>query len=1201
MPANKELKMRRSQTLQVLFVLLIAVCVTSWAEASSLKDQIIGKKWMSLTDKEQLEFFKEGTVVIVKGDRSITGNYRFIDDKRLRVDVQSFGGASMVFEVSFNQKAGELSFREPTGKVTVYVTQADFSRRSSAAQKSASEAEKRRIEVERKRLSAEQKRIEAKQKAEEELAVKLMELDEIIGGQESTEAKIIKIGKLIARGLDLNAAPPRHMVAPFWMAAQTEDVKLMEFMISRGMQVNDRCNASTLKDHVLTSRGREMVDMLLGKGLDVSCLQQHGSPFVFAVKHSIAFPNWKVLEAISALELMQKWNIDIDARNFQGRNLIADLNSETQEIRMRAEPLIRYLQAGSQEARKAVANELRHAAEEERQEQKDLAGLTAVAAGGFQNVAVKKDGTVWTWGSARSASEMPINGDTMHRPVAAQVDLFDAIDVAAGSRHAMALRNDGTVWTWGYNDKGQLGDGTMSNSSAPVQVKGLSDVRAITAGAVHSIALRKDGSVWAWGSNDAGELGDGTTTGSLVPVKVLGVADIIAVEAGISNSFVIRKDGRVFAWGSNYIGMLGDGTDINRPAPVEVKGLSDVIALAVGNLSAMALRKDGTVWAWGDYELGKTTWRMPSSSPVQVKGISDVVAIAAGSSHNIVVKKDGSVWAWGDNNHGQLGDGTTKNGPGPVKVEAVAEVSAVAAGLSHTVALKRDGTVAAWGNNSWGQLGDGTMTNSPVPLAVRRVGDKHVSEPGAVYVAVADLIAPVKQLRGSLKAVFSPDGKMIAIDDGRRRTDVRDASTGELITSLEGRGRALAFSPDGKLLAAWDGKTVSLWDVETWTRVKSNSIGSRNKIWDLSHLAFSPDGRLFAAAETTSTTVWDLKTWETLRTIENASDAYSHTTGSTFVFFMPDGNRLAISGVNRSIVIWDLMTGGELKRLEGLSYLWVALSPDGKTLASSTLGSGEVVLRDVASGNILRTLGGSFMGLAFSPDGKVFATGGSGKGQLILWEAATGRKIKTIDGPSGHITALAFSPDGRRLASVDTNENMVLWDTSALYMVSSSLAREALQIEGERDRRLRELFKPQNEFETMKEYEERIVAGKAEEVVIRKECADSVSAAVAAAEEETKNRRSRFYPAILDIKLLKFDADRGGFEANLKGSNVFINVAREKAIELSKRKDSVAVHGFVKYVSAERAELANAFLLDEETQEKFPFGRYFNFDTGQLH
>ncbi|HVG58062.1 MAG TPA: hypothetical protein VNA24_05865 [Hyalangium sp.] len=168
-----------------------------------------------------------------------------------------------------------------------------------------------------------------------------------------------------------------------------------------------------------------------------------------------------------------------------------------------------------------------------------------------------------------------------------------AAHVAGGYDHSLALRGDGTVWSWG---KALLDNGTEIDRLTPVHEPGLTSIMAIAAGGSHSLALRSDGTAWAWGANNAGQLGDGSTTPHSTAVRIPALTGVTALAAGREHSLALRSDGTVWAWGSNHAGQLGDGTEISRPTPVQVAGLTQVIAIAAGSGHSLALRSDGTVW-----------------------------------------------------------------------------------------------------------------------------------------------------------------------------------------------------------------------------------------------------------------------------------------------------------------------------------------------------------------------------------------------------------------------------------------------------------------------------------------------------------------------------------------------------------------------------------------------------------------------------
>ena len=251
------------------------------------------------------------------------------------------------------------------------------------------------------------------------------------------------------------------------------------------------------------------------------------------------------------------------------------------------------------------------------------------------------------------------------------LDLTGVVAIATGDGHTVALKQDGTVWTWGLNASGQLGDGTQFNHrTTPAPVPGLSGVAVIVAGYDHTLALKQDGTVWAWGNNSYGQVGDGTTVDRTTPVQVPGLSGVVALAAGYRHSLARRPDGTVWAWGGNFSGQLGDGTTIDRGTPAPVPGLTGLVAVVARARHSLALKQDGTIWAWGRNHLGQlgdgtSTNR---STPVQVAGLTGVASIAAGELHTVALKPDGTVWAWGGNVLGQLGDGTAAHQFTPVLV-----------------------------------------------------------------------------------------------------------------------------------------------------------------------------------------------------------------------------------------------------------------------------------------------------------------------------------------------------------------------------------------------------------------------------------------------------------------------------------------------------------------------------------------------------
>jgi alpha-tubulin suppressor-like RCC1 family protein len=358
--------------------------------------------------------------------------------------------------------------------------------------------------------------------------------------------------------------------------------------------------------------------------------------------------------------------------------------------------------------------------------------VKGIAAGGSHSVVLASDGSVWVWGS--NSEGQVGNRAFASTPAPSQVyGLSGVIAISAGFAHTLALRSDGTVWAWGRNSEGQLGDGTNTNRAIPVQVLGLSGIMAVAAGSAHSLAVDREGTVFAWGSNHSGELGDETTANRSTPGRVHGLPSITAIAAGQAHSLALGPEGGVWAWGNNWYGQLGSGAiapqEWTPSTPAKISGLTDITSVAAGYGHSIALKADGTVWVWGN----DGAFAILSPTPVQATGLTNVQAIAAGLGTSLAVKGDGTVWEWGYDIVSRSINAAPRVQTTPTPVIELAGITAVSlpAGNSYGLALKHDGTAWVWGGFLETQLGQ-VATARPLPRQLDGIFDVATVSAGMV-------------------------------------------------------------------------------------------------------------------------------------------------------------------------------------------------------------------------------------------------------------------------------------------------------------------------------------------------------------------------------------------------------------------------------------------------------------------------------------
>jgi len=352
---------------------------------------------------------------------------------------------------------------------------------------------------------------------------------------------------------------------------------------------------------------------------------------------------------------------------------------------------------------------------------------TAVACGYSHTVALQTPGTLWAWGNNSWGQLGTSNQTNYSSPVQiGAVSTWTA--VAGGNYHTIALAAPRALYSWGLNSYGQLGNNSTTNQSSPIQVGASTNWFKISAGAAHTVALLNSGglasptfSLWAWGSNSYGQLGQGNQTNTSSPVQVGQLSNWYTVTAGQYFNLAAQTNGTLWAWGSNSYGQLGVNTSTNFTSPVQVGGSAWYLE-NVGYYHSLAVLSNGVLFTWGNNSYGQLGLNTSSiySSPIQTTFITSANwgAVAAGNFHLAAVQSNGTLWTWGGNSYGQLGLNIAYNQSSPTQLGATSTWTRVACGYQHTLAIQSNGTLYAFGNNSYGQLGINNQINISSPAQV---------------------------------------------------------------------------------------------------------------------------------------------------------------------------------------------------------------------------------------------------------------------------------------------------------------------------------------------------------------------------------------------------------------------------------------------------------------------------------------------------
>lgn len=337
--------------------------------------------------------------------------------------------------------------------------------------------------------------------------------------------------------------------------------------------------------------------------------------------------------------------------------------------------------------------------------------------------------TVWTWGYGNDGATGLGISTNKSSPV--QVGTLATWDsVSAGSIHMMAIKTDKTLWAWGDNTNGQLGIGSVLGKNSPVQIGTGTNWSMVVAAGVwttaefsHTLAIKTDGTLWVWGDNSKGQLGDGTTVSKSSPIQIGADTNwaYVNVAWGL-NSFAVKTDGTLWSWGFNTGtsgGMLGDGTVVSKSSPIQIGALTNWSKISVGLDHVVALKTDGTLWSWGKNASGQLGNGLfaAKSSPIQIGAGTNWQSLGATGYGSFAIKTDGSLWAWGSNSVGELGLGDVSDRSVPTQVGTSAWTM-LDASLDQSMAIRSDGSLWAWGTNDQGQTGDGTTVAKSSPVQI---------------------------------------------------------------------------------------------------------------------------------------------------------------------------------------------------------------------------------------------------------------------------------------------------------------------------------------------------------------------------------------------------------------------------------------------------------------------------------------------------
>ena len=634
-------------------------------------------------------------------------------------------------------------------------------------------------------------------------------------------------------------------------------------------------------------------------------------------------------------------------------------------------------------------------------------------------LALKADGTVWTWGY-NGYGQLGL-GDNSNRYRPRQINIENVVDIAAGNNHALLVTADGKVYSFGSNSYGQLG--RTGNTYTPQEIPNLENIEKVSAGNYHSMAIDKEGNVYTWGYNQNGQLGDGTRISNSIPTKIK-LTNITKIATKNNTSAAIDGDGNLYTWGYNSYGQQGISID-NIYTPRKVPTLEQIIDIAVENNTIIVLDKKGEVLSSGyntygnlgnnatqtrksfdkvieKYETittGEGEETQTTTTPIYLSGVK---SIQAGNEFAVAIKEDGTAISWGYNGYSQSSNGTTTSNLLPVDLkygkdkEKIDKIINVSAGEGTIVVTREDGKVWTIGKNYSGQLGNSSAVNSnefvciskPVllfeetPIRIKGIGQNKNAKVNMsqgfnlLYTTIEDTDLTYQIKNEKIATVEETTGKITAVKKGKTAVTVTDKKSGE------------TTSADVYVLGEED---VTFPQIET-QNYSTVTLKSNGEIWSYGYNGYGQLG-------TGDTTYKVLPTYTGINNITQISLGGTHT--------------LALD-TEGHVWSWGYNGYGELGN-------GTTTSSTEKVQVKSP--DGEGVLE-----NIVAISAGNYHSIALDKDGNVYTWGYNGYGQLGLGNTTNTVLPVKVDDLEGIIKIEA----GNYTSYVIDNNNH-LWSTGYNY------------------------------------------------------------------------------------------------------------------------------------------------------------------------